>query len=64
VVLIVTKPSGGINAVEVTVRGLFSTVTKAYDDSALRLPIETARRLLGVQGAHAWVMLLDDTRRT
>jgi putative ABC transport system permease protein len=64
VVLIVTKPSGGINAVEVTVRGLFSTVTKAYDDSALRLPIETARQLLGVQGAHAWVMLLDDTRRT
>ena len=64
VVLIVTKPSGGINAVEVTVRGLFSTVTKAYDDSALRLPIETARQLLGVQGAHAWVVLLDDTRRT
>lgn len=64
VVLIVTKPSGGINAVEVTVRGLFSTVTKAYDDSALRLPIETARKLLGVQGAHAWVVLLDDTRRT
>jgi len=63
-VLIVTKPSGGINAVEVTVRGLFSTVTKAYDDSALRLPIETARQLLGVQGAHAWVVLLDDTRRT
>jgi len=64
VVLIVTKPSGRINAVEVTVRGLFSTVTKAYDDSALRLPIETARQLLGVQGAHAWVVLLDDTRRT
>ena len=64
VVLVVTKPSGGINAAELTIRGLFSTVTKAYDDSALRLPIETARQLLGVQGAHAWVVLLDDTRRT
>ena len=64
VVLVVSKPSGGINAVELTVRGQFSTVTKAYDDSALRLPIETARQLLGVQGAHAWVVLLDDTRRT
>ena len=64
VVLVVSKPSGGINAAELTVRGLFSTVTKAYDDSALRLPIDTARQLLGVQGAHAWVVLLDDTRRT
>src|SRR5439155_2530179 len=54
VVVVVTKPSGGINAVELTVRGLFSTVTKAYDDSALRLPIETARQLLRVQGAHLW----------
>jgi putative ABC transport system permease protein len=64
VVLVVTKRSGGINAAELTIRGLFSTVTKAYDDSALRLPIDTARQLLGVQGAHAWVVLLDDTRRT
>ena len=64
VVLLVTTASGGINAVELTVRGLFSTVTKAYDDSALRVPIDTARTLLRVKGAHAWVVLLDDTRAT
>lgn len=64
VVLLVNKPSGGINATELIVRGLFSTVTKAYDDVALRLPIETAQHLLGVQGAHAWVVLLSHTDQT
>lgn len=64
VTLLVTTATGGINAVEVTIRGLFSTVTKAYDDSSLRLPIETAHDLLRAQGAHAWVVLLDDTRST
>jgi putative ABC transport system permease protein len=64
VVLVVTQASGGVNAVELSVRGIFSTVTKAYDDAALRLPLDTARRLLRVQGAHAWVVLLDDTDRT
>jgi putative ABC transport system permease protein len=64
VVLLVSTPSGGVNAVDATVRGIFSTVSKAFDDSALRVPIEMARRLLRVQGAHAWVVLLDDTART
>jgi putative ABC transport system permease protein len=39
-------------------------VTKAFDDTALRLPIETARQLLRVHGSHAWVVLLDDTSKT
>ena len=64
VVLIANRRSGGINAVEVSVRGLFSTVTKAYDDSALRMPIAVARELLRVSGAHAWVVILDSTERT
>lgn len=64
VALIVNTASGGINAVEVTVRGLFSTVTKAYDDTALRLPLQTARGLLRVEGAHAWILLLEDTAQT
>lgn len=64
VVLLVSIRTGGVNAVEVVVRGLFSTVSKAYDDSALRLPISTARKLLRVDGAHAWVVLLSDTGRT
>jgi putative ABC transport system permease protein len=43
---------------------LFSTVSKAYDDSALRLPITTARELLRISGSHVWVLLLDKTEDT
>jgi len=64
VVLLVTKPSGGINATEVVVQGLFTTITKSYDDAALRVPLATAQRLLGSRGAHVWVALLDKTEAT
>ncbi|MEK6736476.1 MAG: FtsX-like permease family protein, partial [Pseudomonadota bacterium] len=63
-VLLVNTATGGINAVEVTVGGLFSTVTKSYDDNAIRLPIETARQLLRTQGVHGWIVLLEDTGQT
>ena len=49
---------------EITVRGIFTSVTKAYDDSALRVPIGLARQLLRVQGAQAWVIVLDRTEDT
>lgn len=64
VVLLARTRSGGTNGVEVSVRGLFSTVAKAYDDAALRMPIETARKLMRTKGSHVWVILLDDTRYT
>ncbi|HCX33725.1 MAG TPA: ABC transporter permease [Rhodocyclaceae bacterium] len=64
VVLMAGTASGGINAVECRIRGLFFTVTKAYDDSALRMPIATARELLRVAGSHVWVVLLEKTEDT
>ncbi|MEP7073872.1 MAG: FtsX-like permease family protein [Nitrosospira sp.] len=64
VILLANTASKGTNAVEVTIRGLFSTVTKSYDDSALRMPIDTARQLLRTQGSHTWVVLLNDTSQT
>ncbi len=64
VVLMSSTASGGINGVEVTVRGLFSTVSKSYDDIALRMPINTARRLLRTEGSHVWIVLLNDTADT
>jgi putative ABC transport system permease protein len=64
VVLLATTASGGLNGAEVRVRGVFSTVTKAYDDAALRAPIALARELLRVEGAHAWIVLLDKTEST
>ena len=64
VILLANTALRGTNAVEVTIRGLFSTVTKSYDDSALRMPIDTARQLLRTQGSHTWVILLNDTSQT
>lgn len=64
VVLLVTAANGSPSAVEVQVAGTFATTTKEYDDSALRLPIEVARKLMKVKGATSWVVLLDKTERT
>ena len=64
VVLIANTKTGGINAIEVKVVGTFSTITKAYDDFALRLPIKSAQALLRTEGVHAWLVLLHRTSQT
>ena len=64
IVLLVSLPSGGINAIEGHVRGLFFTVSKEFDDSALRIPIGLAKELLRVSGTHTWIVLLDQTEDT
>lgn len=64
IVMLGNTGSGGVNAVEGRVRGLFSTVTKAYDDSALRVTLPMAQRLMRASGSHVWVVLLDDTDQT
>lgn len=60
VVLLTTAANGGPSAVEVVVAGIFATITKEYDDVAIRLPIDVARKLMRVRGATSWVVLLDD----
>lgn len=65
-VLLVNTPRGGISAAEVVVRGLFSTSTKAFDDVAVRMNLALGQKLLGIDGAHLWVVALrstDDTGR-
>ena len=64
VILMANTRAGGVNAVECRILGLFSTVSKAYDDAAVRMPISTARDLLRVSGSHVWVLLLDKTEDT
>lgn len=63
-VLLVNTPGGGVNAVEVRVRGLFSTATKAFDDFAIRTHLKLAQQLLRLDGAHLWVVALTDSGRT
>jgi putative ABC transport system permease protein len=64
VVLLTSTASRGVNAVEVLIRGIFTSVNKSYDDMAVRAPIQTARQLLRVEGSHLWVILLNDTAKT
>lgn len=64
IVLLANTASGGVNAVELHVRGLFYSSSKAFDDSALRVPLPIAQKLLRVSGAHVWVVLLNATDDT
>lgn len=64
VVLLANTGTGSVNGVEAEVKGLFATGNKSFDDAVIRIPIAMARQLLRVSGAHAWVMLLDDTDHT
>jgi putative ABC transport system permease protein len=64
VALLANTGTGGINAIEAKVAGVFITGNQTYDDSALRLPIGIAQSLLRAKGAHAWLVLLEETERT
>lgn len=64
IVLLATAANGSPNAIEIGVAGTFATISKEYDDVALRLPIALARKLMRVQGATSWVVLLDRTEDT
>jgi putative ABC transport system permease protein len=64
VVLLVNAATGTLNAREFVVRGTFSSISKLYDDTGLRLPLASAQRLLRISGAQQWVVLLDDTDKT
>lgn len=64
IVLLATLRNGGVNAVDATVRGTFSSVAKAYDDNVVKVPIALAQQLMKVHGVHALVILLDKTEDT
>jgi putative ABC transport system permease protein len=64
VVLLAKTPNGSANALELSVAGTFSSITKEYDDYALRIPIPLARKLMRIDGATSWVALLDSTDKS
>lgn len=63
-VLMVNTERGGISARECEVAGIVSSVSKAFDDSAVLMHVRTARALLKVDGAHRWMVYLNDTADT
>ncbi|MBK6357222.1 MAG: ABC transporter permease [Betaproteobacteria bacterium] len=64
IIMLATANNGAPNAIEVKVSGTFYTASKEYDDNALRLPIDLARKLMRVEGATVWVLLLHKTSQT
>ncbi len=64
IVLLSNPPGGGVSAYEVRVRGLFATVSKAYDDAAIRVPLPVAHQLLRTTGVHRWIVVLNKTELT
>lgn len=64
VALLATTASGSMNAIEAKVAGIFTSTNQAYDNASLRLPLAQAQALLRVQGAHAWLVLLNETEQT
>ena len=63
-VLVAHTVGGSINALDVNVRGVFYTSAKAFDDHALRLPLETAQELLQTDAVQSLVIMLRDTEDT
>lgn len=63
-ILVASTAQGGMNAVELELVGVFATISKAYDDTMLRMPIAVAQELVRVQGATSYVALLGHTENT
>lgn len=63
-VLVANTVRGSVNALDVTVKGVFSTSSKAFDDHVLRVPFDTAAKLLYAREVQSLIVLLKDTRDT
>lgn len=63
-ILVTNTVSGSVNALDVNVKGLFYTSSKAYDDYFLRLPLATAQKLLYTNSVQTLVVMLNKTEDT
>lgn len=63
-VLLTNTTSGSVNALDVTVKGIFYTSSKAFDDHFLRLPLSTAQKLLCTESVQSLVVMLNKTEDT
>ncbi len=64
VTLLMNTPEWGLNSMDFTVTGIFQSISKDYDDNAVRINLEAARELTGTEGVHAVVLALDNTAST
>ncbi len=64
VVLLTTTPDGQLAAAEAPVVGVFASISDAFDDAALYMPLALGHQLTHQEGAHAWLVFLDETAST
>ncbi|MGQ6548886.1 ABC transporter permease [Serratia sp. IR-2025] len=62
--MLVVNPQGGQNAMSSQVRGVFQSGIKEYDDTAIKMPLHTAQRLLQTQDVSKIIIMLQDTNQT
>lgn len=61
--LLVVNSHGGQGALSLKVRGIFSSGIKDYDDVAMKMPLQTAQRVMATDGVSKFVILLKDDRQ-
>lgn len=64
VTLLANTPEGALNSLEFEVVGVFQSLSKDFDDRAVRIPLAAAQELLATSGFHALVIELNQTKDT
>ncbi len=62
--VLVNAEGGVLTAAEGEVVGIFQSFSREFDDAALLMPLSLARTLNRTDGAHAWLVFLEDTADT
>lgn len=58
--VLVVNTSGGQGALSLKLRGIFESGIKDYDDVALKVPLDTAQRIMGTDGVSKVLILLNN----
>ncbi|KFK99520.1 ABC transporter permease [Serratia sp. Ag1] len=58
--VLVVNTQGGQGALSLGVRGIFESGIKDYDDVAIKMPLQTAQRIMDTDGVSKVVILLND----
>lgn len=64
VTLMTTTPEGALNSLEFQVTGIFQSISRDYDNRAVRIHLAAAQELLDTEGVHRLVFSLEHTSAT
>ena len=64
ITLMTTTPDGALNSLEFEVTGIFQSISRDYDNRAVRIHLAAAQELLDTRGVHRLVFSLEHTRAT